>query len=596
MKFSKLLPFGKPSQLLVCETDGFSLRGAVLVRSGTQVVVLHQAKIEQVDMADAVADLIAALKNDGWHGGGSAVLLSPAVLSTLVELPVNPKKPRPLQQMMELVRWEVEPLLMQHMTRWSVGHLLVGQGYMTEEQAQAVMDLQQGKPNKAGGLALSDKFSLRRFGDLAEELGYIKRSQLNACLTGQEWLKSDDETIECGWAAQGPVEDIPGTFSWLVSCVNKSLLQRWIDVFARQGVKLKSLYPLTGCSTTLLPKNPSSELILESHRGMTYGMRLHAGRIAEQRQYLNVTKTPLEICLENYHALHGAPNEPVWLACWHDDAHALAQEMRQMLEIEVEIITDPAIGTACSPGMVGAARHAFGFAGDERCVGVRNGGPLPPLPQRIEVRGAALAVVLLLSIGASEVSLMVRKSSVETHKQDVDSRWKVVDEATKRINAQIQEIEKRKQALAQKKADLAHLEAMLDFYSNAAPQRTALVQGVLGVLQTAVTDEVIIVAIDETSKRGNTVPAPISPSEAQDKRVEVESFHLDAWAISEAAAQTFIQKMKEAIAPWQLEIRDAHVTSRAGPLNLDGFGVSMRLVKLVQTDRISQLQQKAVRS
>jgi hypothetical protein len=246
--------------------------------------------------------------------------------------------------------------------------------------------------------------------------------------------------------------------------------------------------------------------------------------------------------------------------------------------------------------MVGAARHAFGIAGDERCVGVRDGGPLPPLPQRIEVRGAALAMVLLLSIGVSEVSLMIRKNSVETHKQDVDARWNVVDEATKRINAQIQEIGKRKQALAQKKADLARLEAMLDFYSNAAPQRTALVQGVLGVLQTAVTDEVIVVAIDETSKSGNTVPAPISPSEAQDKRVEVESFHLDAWAISESAAQTFIQKMKEAIAPWQLEVRDAHVTSRPGPLNLDGFAVSMRLVKLVQADRISQLQEKAGRS
>ena len=586
MKFSKLLSLGKPSQLLVCETDGFALRGAVLSRAGNQVEVLHRARVDQVNMTEALTDIVAALKADGWKGGGSAVLLSPAVLSTLVELPVNPKKPRPIQQMMELVRWEVEPVLMQHLTRWSVGHLLVGHGYMTEEQAQAVMDLQQGRPNKAGGLALSDKFSLRRFGDLAEELGYIKRSQLNACLTVQEWLKSDDERIECGWAAQGPVDDVPGTFNWLVSCVNQSLLQRWIEQFARQGLRLRAIYPLNGCSAALLPKTAQSVVLLESHPGSAFGTRMVSNRIVGQHHNLNPGKSPLEVCLENYHALQVAPNETLWLANWLDDSSGLAQDLQQMLQVEINEVDDPAIDDWVTPGMVGAARHSLGIGGGGRCVSVREGGPLPPLPQRMEVRAAALVSMLLLSIMISEITLMIRHNAADSRKQEVDARWNVVDEATKRINAQLDQVKQRKHDLAQQKADLVRMEALLDFYSHAVPERVSLVQGVLSVLQNNVSDEVIIFGINEAEKGARTTPTgPASPLEIKDKRVEVENFNLEAWAISEAAAQTFIQKMKEAVAPWQLEVREAQVITRSGPLNLDGFAVSMRLVKLVEPDR-----------
>ena len=82
-----LLNFGKAKTLLVCETDGFLLRGAVLTRTGNELTVLHHAESQQADMADAVADVINTVKAAGWEGG-DAVLLSPTVLSTLIELPV----------------------------------------------------------------------------------------------------------------------------------------------------------------------------------------------------------------------------------------------------------------------------------------------------------------------------------------------------------------------------------------------------------------------------------------------------------------------------------------------------------------------------
>lgn len=580
MKFDRFISLGKPTELLICETDGFSLRAAVLSRIDDHVEVLYQAKTVQVNMVEGLSDVLSALKADGWKGGGAAVVLSPAVMSALVELPVNPKKPRPLQQMLELVRWEVEPLLMQHMTRWSVGYLLVGQGYMTEEQAQAVMDLQQGKPNAARGLAIAEQFSLRRFGELAVELGYIKRSQLNACLTGQEWLKADDELIECGWAVQGAMEDVPGTFEWLISCVNQSLLQRWATAFAQHGLKLQAMYPLTGCSAMLLPDGAEPAVVLEVHPGLGYGTRLLENGVVSQQQYLNLHKSPLDICLETYHALHAPSREPIWLAGWQEFP-GLADDLRQILELEVHELSDASVGEVVTAGMAGAAYQVLGLTDAQHSVGVRVGGPLPPWRDRLEVRGVAMVLLLLTLLAGAEISLWLRKSSVEAVKQEVDAQWKSIDDAVKRIEAQIAEINQRKATLKQLKADEQRYEALLRFYDDEIPERIALVKGVLGVLQTVVGDEVVIETIDEPNKTTKPLVSALpAPGQVEDKRVEVENFKLEAWAISETAAQSFIQKVKDTVIRWDLQVRDPLVSLRKGPLNVNGFAVSMRLVIL----------------
>jgi hypothetical protein len=582
-----LLNFGKAKTLLVCETDGFTLRGAVLTRVGNEIAVLHKAKSQQADMADGVAELINSLKSDGWQGE-RAVLLSPTVLSTLVELPVDPKKPRPLAQMQELVRWEAEPLLMQHTTQWSVGHLLVGRGYMTEEQAQAVMDLQQGKANSAGGLALADKFSLRRFGELAEELGYIRPSQLKACLASQEWLKSDDEGIECGWSAQAEVNDVPGTFNWLVTCTNKSLLQRWTNVFSTQGILLQSMYPIAGCSATLLPENGLPSTVIESHTDLACAMQVRDNKIIKHHLFINPAKQAIQSCLESYHTINPSPSDPVWLANWLEDEHALEVELASALDVELKSLNTTPVNEDLSPGMLGAGQHALGLTGKDRCTDVRLGGPLPPLWQQVEIRAIALFLVIALAIAGAEISLLIRHNLIQTHKAEVDAQWKLINSAVQRIKGDIKQVEERKKLLIAQQSEQLHTQARLSFFSEEIPNRVALVQAILGILQGVVSDEVIINKIDEAGKRVTLMP--VAPSSRKDTRVEVENFNLEAWALTETAAQSFIQQIEDAVEPWGLELRDKQVVSHLGPMNIDGFTVSMRIVKLVSDEIIKQQQ------
>jgi hypothetical protein len=582
MNLKNLVPFSAQSELLVFETDGFSLRAALIKNAGYKTNVTYTAESPLADMAEAVKEIAGQLKQNGYKGG-KAILLSPAVLSTLVELPIDPKKARPIPQMQELIRWEVEPLLMQHTTRWTVGHLLVGQGYMTAEQAQTVMDMQQGKANPTGELQTTDKLSLRRFGDLAEELGYIRRSQLNACLSGQEWLKSEDEDIACGWAAQGEVEDVPGTFGWLVSCVSKSLLARWESTFKAHNIKLEAMYPLTGSSNTLSKMDGPSSVVIESHRGMAFISKIDKGFITQQQQYVNPQQTDVARCLESFHSISSASNTLIGLSSWQGETKTLTAELASSLERDVTALVDDEQGGKVSPGMLGAARHVFKTGNTSLVAEVRIGGPLPPTMQRPTTRAAMLVAGLLGLIVLSEVSLAVIKHQALANKQDIDQQWEIINTSNKRISTQASEIEKRKQEIEKQETEQKRMQALIEFYGHDIPERVSLVQSLLGILQSTVTDEVVINSIDELGKRASFRQV-IQNSISQDTRIEVENFNVDAWALSETAAQSFLQNLTQAIQPWGLEIRDPKVVSRQGPLNLPGFGLGFRIVKLAMPE------------
>ncbi len=578
MILSLLRQFRQNKSLLVCESDGFYFRASVLVRTGDELVALYHAESQQAAMSESVGEVFSNLKQQGWTGN-QAILLSPSVLSALLELPVNPKKPRPIPQMKELVRWEAEPLLAQHTTQWSVGNLLISRGYMTQEQAAAVLDVQRGKPNPAGGLALAEQFSFRRFGELAEELGYITRSQLNVCLAGQDWLKTEDEEIECGWSAQGEVADIPGAYHWLVSCVNKSLLTRWVDLFHQHGVTLTAMYPLTGSSTPLLPEDWQEGVMLELHSSQAMAIYLKHGHIHQQYLAIHPEKSPLDCCLESFHALNIDSDLPVRLALWQPEA-GLTSEIKLALGCNnFELLAPTPVSETVSPGMVGAAQHAMLDSGTHLLAQVKPGGPSPAFWQRFEVRLGALIGLLLILILIVETVFYLHAQSLAKKKAELAQQWQLIDKAMRNIKSDIRQVEQRKQELKNKQANYQKAKLRVTFFGESLPRRAELVNAILGVLQQVVTEDVVIDSLDEDPKRVTLMPKPTLPAKQAD-RVEVESFNLKAWAATETAAQTFIQSMQDALSPWDMTVRDSQVVSRPGPLNLDGFAITMRLVKL----------------
>ncbi|WP_198244182.1 hypothetical protein [methane-oxidizing endosymbiont of Gigantopelta aegis] len=568
--------FGKAKSLLICETDGFSLSGVVVAHQDDDIQVLHRARSEQGNMAEALETLLAKLADEGWKANGPAVLLTPAVLSTLVELPVSPVKPRPLPQMKMLVQNEVEVLLIQHMLRWSIGNLLLRQGYLTDEQLQTVLDMQQNKPNANTAMSAADQYSFRRFGELAEELGYIKRSQLSACLEGQEWLKGEEFPIECNWSAQGAAKDAPGTFNWLVSCVSQPLLKRWVDLFAGQNIELKALYPVTSCAAALVQKQPDPHVVLQALPGQAVLLRQQHDVVSHLHIDSHSGKSSLELCLESYHALQTSHHEPLWLIARFAEEESLAKELEDALGIEINRLRDERLDELLSAQMLAVARHEFKQLDSGFCLGLQEGGPLPAPLQRPQIRAAILMGILVLLIAVAELSLSLRQQWAQTEHQELAEKWAKKKRESKKVKKLKRQYSQAKQAITDKQAEIKRLQAMLDFYNQVIPGREALILDLLGMLQQVVDDETLFFSLQETDI---SATAREYVKQINKNAVATAHFELSGWALNEAAAQQLINNVQAAIKQWSMEIYQMPVMAAKGPFNLDGYAVTMHLVK-----------------
>lgn len=579
LKRLKNISFGKPGQILVCETDGLVFRGAVIARDGGRLKLLHSCQSEQLDPALALADVINTLKNAGWTGN-KAVLLSPAAISSLIELPINPKKPKPITQMQALIRWEAEPLLMQQQNQWTLGYLLVKQGAMTLEQVQHIRELQQQKPAGAG-IGVQQRSSLQRFGDLAIEQGYLDKDRLAATLQCQSWLRAEDEEIECSWQPQAAVTEAPGIYHWLISGIYRSVLTRWTDAFKRHGITLMEVFPLASAATGLLTRQQESETettLLEFLGSAVAISRFDAaGNLYQLQHFPPHHEDAYAACLEAYHGLSGETPEVLCLSSVAAQAETLAEQLEVATGRKVTLLPTAISSLDASPSMQGAAARVTGVFTGKGCLAVRVGGPQPPVWQRQEMQIAALVAGILLIIVAAETTLMLRESAITTQKQALDERAKTLDEAVRRITAINEQIEARKNLLKEQQANQQRMESRMAFFGEELPERNLLLQAILGMLQNALNDHIVINSIDEMGKR---LPMMGSNEPVQNDVIELDHFNIDAWSLTEGAAQEFIQSLKDAATTWNLIVRDVQILERPGPLSLDGYTVVLSLVKI----------------
>lgn len=558
---ARLLPFSRrASAVLVCETDGFTLRGAVISRDVDALAVLHSARSEALDFKAAVTEIIASMRKQGW-AGDTAILLTPGTLSTLVELPVSPSSPRPPDQMLELVRWELEPLLMQHTTLWAVGRILVGLGYLTEAQAIEVLDRQQGRKNGGAESAL-EIYSFKRYGEMAIEMGFIDHRQMEECLARQAWLQGSGDDIACGWSAQPTLNEQvaeSGHYPWLVCGVNQGMMLQWAAAFAANGVVLDYLYPLVGCAATapeLLTKEAGDVLLIEAHAGLVAGLRVTAGSVMAINLQQSTLHSTLDACLEAYHALTPPDAQAVWLASAVGESDGLEVGLASMLGHTVEQLAS--IKGDATQGMLGAARNALVLTGAARCCAVSVLGPKVPLWQKIEFRAIAAGLLLILGLGAAELVLQLRQNIAEAEHDRVAKVAAVMDEAVSKVQVQIDHIKKLQGDLKAKKEEMVQLKNRMDLLAKEVPKRSALVQSLFAELNSTVPDDMVIDHIEEAPQFG---------------------FKVTAWSLSEKSAQQFVKAFQAAMEPSGLKLMDVTVSGQLGRLGLQGYVLRFRAVK-----------------
>ncbi len=555
------LPFlGGTSAILVCETDGFHLHGAVISRDAGKLKIEFSARSDATEYRTAVKELVSSLREQGWKGR-ETVLLTPAVFSTLIELPISPGHPRTALQMQELIRWEIEPLLLQHATLWSAGQTLLALGYMNEEQVAAVLERQQGKSGIGVGDDHGGAYSFKRFCELAMDMGYIDQIKIDECLARQSWLRSDSEDFSCGWAAQEIVRDEAmgeeaGGHQWLVSGANIGMMRQWESAFSSQKVVLNEVYPLVGCAVELADITPDA-MVLESMHGLVSGIRLESGTVAAIKTQQSRSMAVLDACLESYHDLATPGVGKVYLAAGGEASAELLQRFGEV--IGREVLALPEHGNEISAGMLGAATTLLLKNGARHVAGVSVRGPRPPIFKRVEVRAVAAAVLILMVIATLEFSLYVRKDLAQAEHARTAEAKKEFDAIVASAQAKVDEVAKLQEEIKAKEQELAKLMARFDFFAIELPARMGFVRTLLNELVNNVTDDVVINAVEETPNLG---------------------FRIAGWALSETAAQQFIQSFKTAMAPLEMDVTDPIVRAQSGRLGLLGYDIHFRLVSI----------------
>jgi|GEM_PF-659154 len=573
--FLERIPFlNRASSVLVCESDFNGLKAAVITRKGNELAVAFEAQSENPDFSAAVAEVVAHVRAQGW-GGKNAALLSPAVMMALIELPISAKNKLAPKQLADQIQYELEPLINQHLGSLTIGRLLVMQGLLTDEQVEDILSHQADLNNAQGSNYTSVQSVYKRFGEVADSLGYISLARIKSYLDRQTCFKTSGDDIQCGWSAQGLAvgDDVPRNMHhWLASAINKSLLRQWQAAFTAHGIKLGAIYPLVGSATSMVnaaTKGNPHQLLIEVTQSSVVGVHLVGEQVHGLHVLPNSAQSTLNNIAEAFHVLEQDELVHIVLA---DSASAnevaatqLSDSVEHVLNKPVQLLQSEVLNNArqVSLGMLGAARHVMRMKGASLVTGVSVEEPQPPLMQHMGVRAVLGGLALLVAIGMAEGVLNLREYLIEADNKTIGVELKKIEAASAAIQAKVNEVNKIKEKVKSLKDEKKNIQATVDLLAVDLPKRSQTIISLLTELSNSVTDDVVINKLSEDPVRG---------------------FNINAWAISEKAAQEFAKNFQIAVHPLGFKLRGVIVTQGIGRLGLIGYNVNFSATILTESE------------
>lgn len=350
--------------LLTWDVGGMS--AALLDTRASDASPLAEAASRQPRFAQALDEVLHAIGKCTLVKPRVAILAARHLLPTvLAELPVQPDKPRRPEQMRELLQADLEPVLAEFGSLWSMGALLQARGFLTVAERERVTMEESIRRQQRG--------SQLRYGEIAIELGLIDRNALDECLELQASLQNLDAHLAAGW--RGRLEDKHPL--WLASGVGQATYDEWREALAERGIRLKTSLPLAWLAST---PQPVTESATDKRReSWSVDLELHAEEVvAIQRRNGLIQATRSEGRVER--------------ALSSDWLHRMVADWTSEARIEIRLhclheIDDPAIAELAEnlSLLTGHPCGTCGFA-ETRSTIRRNllreaNSPTPPLPR-----------------------------------------------------------------------------------------------------------------------------------------------------------------------------------------------------------------------
>ena len=271
------LPFAGDGRWLLLAWDIAGMRGVLAEGDRQRCRIVARGQSREAYFAAALADVLEQLRASGEKLPRRVALAARHLRPARVDLPVNPDKPRPDAQMRELLRGDMEPVLAEFGSLWTLGALLHARGHLTAADRDRVA--------LEGTLRRDQRRTPLRYGETALELALIDRATLNECLELQEALQFLDGELSSGW--KGDVDN--GERHWLACALPARLYRQWSDALAGQGLRLDTVLPLAWLASE--PPSASAaqaaddvqQIAIELHSEEVIVVRRQRGRIVAAR-------------------------------------------------------------------------------------------------------------------------------------------------------------------------------------------------------------------------------------------------------------------------------------------------------------------------
>jgi hypothetical protein len=553
----------QPKHLLVVETDGFRLRAAVVSAAHEQIAVQHLVKSHN---ADPIAGLGEAIEKLGHKRlPRRAILLVPEAIPAIIELPVDPAAPPPDSQMQEMIHWELEAQIAQQIGTRPIGEILVGRGRLTYQQVGIICEELIRRKQQASAESVRRAGQPLRFGDVAVDLGFVTRQELDECLAIQEELRSTigDQCI-CGWTAfADPKPQQSIEHRWFVCGVSNNLRERWHKAFANLSIDLVSIYPLMGCSTAAIGGELSNTaaVVLEVQAGLLAATHLDGDRVEDFRLLYTAGRIPsVEMLLK----LVGSTAEgSVWLAGSDPHLPDLCRELATRLRQEVRFMPvefqghlDQSVKPESLANLVGACRHAFGLVGVHRATCVRGREPAEPLWRRPSLAATAATLLVALALGTAEIHQSVALTRARQRKDQAIDQLSVLEREAGQHQVDQKQVEQLTARLHELQEESAQLQRHLEFFETRVPARQRVIASLLDAITEAASGQVVVNRIEESN-------GPM--------------IRIEGWAIGDVAAERFADSLSTALRPLGLVLAEPPILSeKQGRLGLPGYAIEVR--------------------
>lgn len=534
----------RPGRVLVFASDGFALCGALASCNASSRFTLSPPCFSTAaDFAAATGEVLAQLRRQGRRLPKSAVLLSASAVGAVLELPVDPRKPRPAPQMAELVRWDLEELAVQQNDLWTLGALLMGRGYLDAGRRQ--------EAEAEGGHGAANAFA-----------ALVGREALEECLRLQELLAGGDGELLAGWAGQGEAEGEEG-FLWTASGINAGLRDAWVRALARHGLFLRWIAPLCGAGLAALGTLPERWLLVELQQEQAV---LCTGR-AERIEALNFRPFARGCCdtaalLERIRAALPAGETSVYLSAPAAQAPELLATLERELAgpgVTIRQLETATNRGAASAALAGGGRKALGLPAPGLLPGIMAGKAGPSWWKRPALWPWFGIALLFVALCGYEGRIQAQVARTEKSLYALEGELVRKTELRRKTEANIAEVRRLKSDLAVRETRLQEAERLRKVLDEVILFRQDLVPGVLLAVREAISDDIVLDMIGESEDR--------------------TEFRIEGWALSDTEGQLFASKLNEKLETWAYRVRDIELVRGQGRLGLDGYNMKLWLVR-----------------